>query len=340
MHSTKKLIALVLVLGVVLTLAAAGAMAAGERKLVIYSAVYDDETHGLCERFEEISGIKTSCVVLGGGEILARVQNENKNATASVWFGGPADPFITAKKQGLLLQYKSPNAAPIAEKYKDPDNYWTGVYIGYVGFVCNNERLKELGIKAPESWADLLDPKLKGEIKMASPAASSTGYVILATVLQLMGEEKGFEYMGNLDKNILEYTTRGGGCITDVIAGEIAVGICFCHDAITQQLNGYGDLLTVNVPKEGTGYETGAMAIIANGPDQAEAKEFYDWALTADCQNLYKKYGALQFLTAPGAETHKAVARIADAKTISYNTAWAGDHKEEFTSKWAAITNR
>ena len=36
-----------------------------------------------------------------------------------------------------------------------------------------------------------------------------------------------FEYMGKLDKNILEYTTRGGGCITDVIAGEIAVGICF-----------------------------------------------------------------------------------------------------------------
>ena len=112
MHSTKKLIALVLVLGVVLTLAAAGAMAAGERKLVIYSAVYDDETHGLCERFEEISGIKTSCVVLGGGEILARVQNENKNATASVWFGGPADPFITAKKQGLLRSTSPPTPRP------------------------------------------------------------------------------------------------------------------------------------------------------------------------------------------------------------------------------------
>ena len=91
----KKLVALLLAAIMVLSLAAA-ALADGDRKLVIYSAVYDDETQGLCKRFEEVSGIKTSCVVLGGGEFLARFQNENENATASVWFGGPADPFITA----------------------------------------------------------------------------------------------------------------------------------------------------------------------------------------------------------------------------------------------------
>ena len=330
----KKLLAVLLAVAMLLSVSA---FAEG---LTIYSAVYEDETEGLAEAFTEATGIDCDYVVLGGGEILARVQNENKNATASVWFGGPADPFITAKNEGLLLQYNSPNAEAIEGKYKDPDGYWTGVYIGYVGFVCNNERLAELGIEAPDSWADLLDERLQGEIMMASPAASSTGYVILATVLQLMGEEEGFEYMGNLDKNVLQYTERGGACITSVIAGEVAVGICFCHDAITQQQNGYQDLLTVNVPEEGTGYETGAMAIIANGPDQEAAKAFYDWALTADCQNLYKEYGALQFLTAPGAEPSEYVARIADAKTIEYDTAWAGEHRAEFTEKWTQLTGR
>ena len=155
-----------------------------------------------------------------------------------------------------------------------------------------------------------------------------------------MGIEPGFEYMQKLDKNVLQYTERGGACITSVIAGEVAVGICFCHDAITQQQNGYQDLLTVNVPSEGTGYETGAMAIIANGPDQEAAKAFYDWALTADCQNIYKEYGALQFLTAPGAEPSEYVARIADAKTIEYDTAWAGEHRAEFTEKWTQLTGR
>ena len=353
----KRLIATFLSLAMVLSLAACGSKdsdksgavsgsqsssADGKRtdlKLTIYSAVFDDETQGICERFQEETGIQTSNVVLGGGEILARVQAEKDNPTASVWFGGPADPFITAKEQGLLLQYESPNAADIDAKYKDADNYWTGIYIGYVGFVSNNDRLAELGIEeAPDSWEDLLDSRLKGEIMMASPAASSTGYVILASVLQLMGEDEGFDYMQKLDETVLQYTERGSGCIASVISGEVAVGVCFCHDAIKNQLEGYQDLLTVTVPSEGTGYETGAMAILADGPDQEAAKIFYDWALTADCQNMFKDYGALQFLTAPGAEAPEAAAAIADAKTISYDTAWAGETKADNTAKWAELT--
>lgn len=352
----KKLLATFLSLAMVLSLAAcgggdtsgaasgaqSGSASDGKRddlKLTIYSAVFDDETQGICERFEAETGIKTSNVVLGGGEILARVQAEKDNATASVWFGGPADPFITAKEQGLLLQYESPNAASIDAKYKDPDNYWTGIYIGYVGFVSNNDRLEELGItEAPDSWEDLLDERLEGELMMASPAASSTGYVILASVLQLMGEDDGFAYMEKLDKNMLQYTERGSGCIASVISGEVAVGVCFCHDAIKNQLEGYEDLLTVTVPSEGTGYETGAMAILADGPDQEAAKIFYDWALTADCQNMFKDYGAFQFLTAEGAEAPEAAAAIADAATINYDTAWAGETKADNTTKWANLT--
>ena len=173
---------------------------------------------------------------------------------------------------------------------------------------------------------------------MASPAASSTGYVILASVLQVLGEEEGFEFMQKLNDNVLQYTERGSGCIASVISGEVAVGVCFCHDAIKNQLEGYEDLLTVTVPSEGTGYETGAMAILADGPDQEAAKIFYDWALTADCQNMFKDYGAFQFLTAEGAEAPEAAASIADAKTIEYDTVWAGENKADFTTKWAELT--
>lgn len=306
--------------------------------LTIYSAVYDDETQAICKKFQEKTGIKTDCVVLGGGEILARVKAEQHNATASVWFGGPCDSFITAKEQGLLAQYTSPNAASIDAKYKDPDNYWTGIYIGYVGFVSNNNRLAELGIKAPTTWKELLNPKLKGEIMMASPAASSTGYVILASVLQLMGNDAGFTYMTDLNKNVLQYTERGSGCIASVISGEIAVGVCFAHDAIKNQLSGYQKLLTVTVPTEGTGYETGAIAIIKNGPDQEAARAFYDWALTAECQDMYQQYGAFQFLTAKDGHNPEATKSLAKAKTINYDTAWAGATRAANTAKWAQLT--
>lgn len=309
-------------------------------KLTIYSAVFEDQTQATVKAFEEATGVKTQCVVLGGGEILARIRAEKENATASVWWGGPCDSHITGKEEGLLEQYTSPNTEAIEDKYKDPDGYWVGTYIGYVGFVSNKERCEELGIEPPKSWADLLDPRLKGEIEMASPTASSTGYVIMTSALQLMGEEKGWEYMKSLDENMFQYTERGSGCINDVKIGEVAVGICFAHDAIKNQIEGFEDLLVVTVPSEGTGYETGAMAILKDGPDQEAAKIFYDWALTAEAQEIGQQYGAFQFLTAPGAKNPKETEQIADAKTISYDTAWAGSHKEEFQTKWAEMTGR
>ncbi|MCB9455663.1 MAG: ABC transporter substrate-binding protein [Anaerolineaceae bacterium] len=69
-----------------------------------------------------------------------------------VWWGGPADAFIAAKDEGLLEQYESPTAAAIPADLKDPDNYWTGVYVGALGFCSNNEILAELGVDVPASW--------------------------------------------------------------------------------------------------------------------------------------------------------------------------------------------
>lgn len=61
---------------------------------------------------------------------LARIRAEQQAPKASVWYGGPADTFVQAKAEGLLAPYQSPNAKWIDEKYKDPDYYWTGVYVG------------------------------------------------------------------------------------------------------------------------------------------------------------------------------------------------------------------
>ena len=309
-------------------------------KLTIYSAVFEDQTEAVCKAFEQETGIKTACVVLGGGEILARVRAERQNATASLWYGGPCDSHIAGKLEGLIAQYNSPNAANIEAKYKDPDGYWVGTYIGYVGFVSNIARCKELGIEPPKSWADLLNPKLKGEIEMPSPVASATGYVILATVLQLMGENPGWDFMKNLNANMRAYTERGSAPIANVKIGEVAVGICFAHDAIKNQIDGFQDKLAITIPSEGTGYETGAMAILKDGPDQQAARLFYDFALTAKAQEIGQKFGAFQFLTNPTASNPKETQQIANSKTISYNTEWAGSNKNAFQAKWAQLTGR
>ena len=62
----KKLIACLLSLMMVFALCASAF--ADEGELVIYNAVYEEEGDGLCARFQELTGIKTSAVTLGGGD--------------------------------------------------------------------------------------------------------------------------------------------------------------------------------------------------------------------------------------------------------------------------------
>lgn len=55
------------------------------------------------------------------------------------------------------------------------------------------------------------------------------------------------------------------------------------------------DKLAVVVPSEGTGCEIGSVAILADGPDQEAAKQFYEFSLSPECQELAAQYGAYQF---------------------------------------------
>ena len=70
-----------------------------------------------------------------------------------------------------------------------------GIYSGPLGFGCNTELLAKKKMDVPKSWADLLKREYKGEIQVANPASSGTAYTMVATLVQLMGEDKAFDYL-------------------------------------------------------------------------------------------------------------------------------------------------
>ena len=84
-----------------------------------------------------------------------------------------------------------------------------GIYAGALGFGFNTELLAKKNVKPPACWADLLKPEFKGEIQMANPNSSGTAYVAIATLVQLMGEEKAFDYLKKMHANVNAYTRSG-----------------------------------------------------------------------------------------------------------------------------------
>ena len=111
--------------------------------------------------FQEQTGIPTTYQRMSSGESLVRLQAGAAAPEFDVWWGGPADGQIAAGLKGLVEPYISPNAAAIAEGQKAEDGTWTGVYVGALEFCSDTELLDELGVEAPDSWEDLLDPRLE-----------------------------------------------------------------------------------------------------------------------------------------------------------------------------------
>ena len=289
---------------------------------------------GMKQEFEAKYGITVNYVRMSSGEALARVQAEKDNPQFDIWWGGPIDSFVAAKGEGLLEAYDSPNYANLTDpvKMKDVDNQWVGVYVGTLGFATNTDWLAaNPDAQAPTSWDDLLKPEFKGQVMVAHPSSSGTSYTALATVLQIRGEEAGWEYLQQYAGQMSQFTKSGAAPAKFVGQGEAAVAIVFSHDIVNEIENNKLPLV-LTFPEEGTGYEIGGMAILKGAKHPQAARLWFDWALTPEAQALGPVYAAYQAPTVGGVELSHP--ELLEVNLIYYDFIWAGEHTKEFVDKF------
>ena len=273
-------------LGGALAAAALGAQAQGQVNVIC--SVQAEWCHTMATVYTKTTGTKVNITQKGSGEALAQLNAEKANPKTDLWFGGTGDTHLQAAEMGLTLEYQSPllkDLHPWAVRQAQDSKYRTvGVYLGPLGFGFNKELLAKKKVAAPASWADLIKPEYKSEVQMANPASSGTAYTVIATLVQIMGEEKAFEYLKALHPNISAYTRSGTAPVKAVARGETTVSVSFVHDVTTEAVNGFP--VGSATPSEGTGAEVGSMSIVKNGPNTEAAKKFYEWALTPGGQQF------------------------------------------------------
>jgi iron(III) transport system substrate-binding protein len=265
--------------------------------------------------FSRTTGIKVNMVNKGGGEALAQLSAESANPKTDVWFGGTGDPHLQAAEKDLTLAYQSPNINLLRDwavsQAKQSKYKTVGIYSGPVGIAYNTELLAKKKLPAPLCWMDLIQPQYKGEVQMANPNSSGTAYMTVATLVQLTGEDKAFEYLKALHKNISQYPRSGSGPLKNVSHGENTIAIGWLHDVPGEVMQGFP--VKSSAPCEGTGYEVGSMSIVKGARNLVNAKKFYDWALTAQAQEL--GLAAKQFQL-PANMQAKVDPRVPDVKRI------------------------
>jgi iron(III) transport system substrate-binding protein len=312
--------------------------AAAQGSLVLYCAPQEEWCRAMVTAFERKTGIKVAMTRKSSGEIYAQVKAESSNPRGDIWWGGTGDPHLQAAEEGLLVEYKSPmmkDLAPWAVKQAEQAKFRTvGVYAGVLGFGYNTELLKRKKLPEPKCWSDLASDKYRDEVQVADPNSSGTSYTMLATLVQIQGEDKAFDFMKRMHKNINQYTKSGAAPAKAAASGETLIGITFLHDLVTMAVGGAP--LKLVAPCEGTGYEVGSMSIIKGGKNPKEARAWYDWALTPEAQAIGAESKAYQIPSNKNAKVPPQAPRLDQTKVIDYDFAKYGSSAERkrLLSKW------
>jgi len=314
------------------------ASAASAAKLTFYCSAQEDWCQLMARSFEDATGINVNMTRKSSGETFAQIRAEASNPKGDVWWGGTGDPHLQAAEEGLTAEYMSPmrdQLQPWAiSQAESAGNKTIGIYSGALGYGYNTELLAANNLPEPGCWKDLLKPEYKGHVQMANPNSSGTAYTTLASMVQIFGEDEGFEFMKGLHSNINQYTKSGSAPIKAAGRGENTIGIVFMHDAVKQAVSGFP--VKVVAPCEGTGYEIGSMSIVDGARNMDEAKAFYDWALTAEAQNLALEVNAFQVPSNTGAKTSPSAPDMSSIKLIDYNFKKYGSSSERkrLLKKW------
>jgi iron(III) transport system substrate-binding protein len=191
----------------------------------------------------------------------------------------------------------------------------------------------------PKCWKDLTNPVYKGEVMLGNPNSSGTAYLMLATLVQVFGEDEAFKYLADVHKNVNQYARSGIGPMTAITRGETALGSTVLHGVINEIMRGFP--VEAVLPCEGVGYEVGSIAIIKGTRNLDAAKKFVDWALSVDGQKVGLDVKEYAIPTNRSVPLPPQVPKLSDIKVIDYDFAkfGASETRRHLLQRWEQDIN-
>jgi iron(III) transport system substrate-binding protein len=312
----------------------AGAVSAGT--LMVYSSTDADNLKYYMDEFQKDNpDIKVNILRESTGTLAAKMMAEKDNPQADVLFEMAATVALNMEAAGMFHPYTPKGMDAIDQRYVDKEGEvnWVGNY-GWAGCICwNTVEAEKLGLPKPKSWADLADPVYKGYISMPNPASSGTGFLDVSSWIQIMGEEKAWEYMDALHQNVGVYTHSGSKPCKQSGAGEFPIGISWPGRAI--KIIKAGAPMEMIIPEEGIGWEMQIVAIMAGTKNLEDSQRLIDWSLGRG-MNLF---GERQSIIADPSKVTRdpelpGFYDEVNAKIIDNKFAWAAANKDRIVAEW------
>ncbi|PVB60584.1 extracellular solute-binding protein [Labrenzia sp. 011] len=248
------------------------ALSASAGELVLYTASNPKIEKDIVDAFKSAHPeIDVKAINMSTGPITEKTLAEMANPQADVIWMVNNFALDKLKEAGALQPY-TPKDNIILSAFVDPDGFWMGHNGTIMAMAVNKKLLAEKELPMPSDWSDLINPVYKGQITVASPIKSGTGYTIMSAMWDMFGDN----YIENLNENVFQYNDSGSAAARQVGGGENAIGLTY-DTAILQQVDANPDV-EMAIGRMSPNIIEGA-GLIEGAPHEAEGKIFLDWLM-------------------------------------------------------------
>ena len=165
-------------------------------------------------QYARASNTETTLKILN--EVRARrVQADVFDVTSGIF------PLLDA---GVIAAYPPKAAAHYPDEYKDKQGRWTATNLYFLTTAYNTKLVP--ADQAPKTFADLLDPKWKGQMAWSNEPAVQDAPGFIHNILSTMGEKDGMDYLRKFAaQDVVAVAASPRAVLDEVIAGEHKLGI-------------------------------------------------------------------------------------------------------------------
>ena len=131
---------------------------------------------------------------------------------------------------------------------RDVEGCWFATGLSSFGIVYNARDCRQRGIAAPTTWADLADPRFRGWVGVADPAASGSHRQSMMLILQNQGWEQGWATLVRILGNARALVDSSTDVLNQVGSGVFLAGFAVNFDGLARVDESNGVLGYVNPP--------------------------------------------------------------------------------------------
>ena len=266
------------------------------QEITAYTSFPTEVAAVLSEEYEKEYNVRVNFVHLSSEQILIRLHEQalgDDDGKASLILAD-RETLDRASAAGYLMPYISEKGDQVADSFRHPNRYWTGVWYDPVVFAVNQDYLRT-HLDLPNSWQLLTqqrDIRIGTTDFMAADASSNLLYSMIAEY----GDQRAFEIWRKIQPNIMQYSKYLHTPVRQAGMGEVDLSVAVLSETLRYIHDEYP--IRILYPIDGTSaviYGTG-IAFRVSERDAHTAESFADWLLTDEAQTALAQH-RFYFLT-------------------------------------------